>query len=97
MNRFPLWKNLLVGLALVWGALYTVPNFFGEAPAVQVSAIAATAKVDSALSVRVERLLTESAVVHDGLIFDGNSVKIRLRDTDTQLKVKDLIGRPLTP
>ncbi len=97
MNRFPLWKNLLIGLALVWGALYTVPNFFGEAPAVQVSAIAATAKVDSALSVRVERLLTESAVVHDGLIFDGNSVKIRLRDTDTQLKVKDLIGRALNP
>ncbi|NBS95224.1 MAG: protein translocase subunit SecD [Betaproteobacteria bacterium] len=97
MNRFPLWKNLLIALALVAGALYTAPNFFGEAPAVQVSAVAATARVDAALATRVERVLKEANIIQDGLLFDGNSVKIRFRDTDTQLKAKDTIARALTP
>ena len=97
MNRFPLWKNLLIALALIVGALYTAPNFFGEAPAVQVSAVAATARVDAALATRVERVLKEANITQDGLLFDGNSVKIRLRDTDTQLKAKDTIARALTP
>ncbi len=97
MNRFPLWKNLLIALALVVGALYTAPNFFGEAPAVQVSAVAATARVDAALATRVERVLKEANIIQDGLLFDGNSVKIRFRDTDTQLKAKDTIARALTP
>lgn len=97
MNRFPLWKNLLIALALIVGALYTAPNFFGEAPAVQVSAVAATARVDAALATRVERVLKEANIIQDGLLFDGNSVKIRFRDTDTQLKAKDTIARALTP
>jgi preprotein translocase subunit SecD len=97
VNRFPLWKNLLIALALIVGALYTAPNFFGEAPAVQVSAVAATARVDAALATRVERVLKEANITQDGLLFDGNSVKIRLRDTDTQLKAKDTIARALTP
>ena len=96
MNRFPLWKNLLIALALIVGALYTAPNFFGEAPAVQVSAVAATARVDAALATRVERVLKEANITQEGLLFDGNSVKIRFRDTDTQLKAKDTISRALT-
>ena len=87
----------MIALALIVGALYTAPNFFGEAPAVQVSAVAATARVDAALATRVERVLKEANITQDGLLFDGNSVKIRLRDTDTQLKAKDTIARALTP
>jgi len=97
VNRFPLWKNLLVVLALLAGALYTAPNFFGEAPAVQISAIAATARVDTVLAGRVERALSEANITHDGLLVDGNSIKVRLRDTDTQLKAKDVIAQALTP
>lgn len=59
--------------------------------------MAATARVDAALATRVERVLKEANITQDGLLFDGNSVKIRLRDTDTQLKAKDTIARALTP
>lgn len=97
MNRFPLWKNLLIVLALVLGALFTAPNFFGEAPAVQISAIAATARVDATLSARVERALKEANITQEGLLLDGNSIKVRFRDTDTQLKAKDTLARALTP
>ncbi|HOB47644.1 MAG TPA: hypothetical protein PKM60_15790, partial [Zoogloea sp.] len=48
MNRYPLWKNLLIGLVLMWGLIYTLPNFYGEVPAVQVSSGKATLKLDSA-------------------------------------------------
>ena len=54
MNRYPLWKNLIVVIALMLGLLYTLPNFFGEAPAVQVSSVKATIKVDQGLLGRVE-------------------------------------------
>ncbi|HQD83883.1 MAG TPA: hypothetical protein PK929_12540, partial [Quisquiliibacterium sp.] len=47
MNRYPLWKNLIVAIVLAFGLLYTLPNFFGEAPAVQVSSGKATIKVDA--------------------------------------------------
>lgn len=46
MNRYPLWKYIIVGFALVFGFIYTLPNFFGESPAVQVSSAKATIKVD---------------------------------------------------
>ncbi|NBY16763.1 MAG: protein translocase subunit SecD [Betaproteobacteria bacterium] len=97
MNRFPLWKNLLIVLALLLGALYTAPNFFGEAPAVQISAVAATARVDATVATRVERALKEANIVQEGLLLDGNSIKVRFRDTDTQLKAKDALVRALTP
>ena len=54
MNRFPLWKYVLIGVTLVIAFLYTLPNFFGEVPAVQVSPIRSTEKVDAALLGRVE-------------------------------------------
>ena len=75
MNRYPLWKYALLGFALLVGLLYTVPNFFGEAPAVQVSSGKATLKVDSGLVARVEQALKSGGVVADFVQFDGNSVK----------------------
>ena len=55
MNRYPLWKYAIIAIALLLGALYTLPNFFGEAPAVQVSSGKATVKVDLALLERVQQ------------------------------------------
>ena len=49
MNRYPLWKNAAVFIALMIGMLYTLPNFYGEVPAVQVSSVKATIKLDAAL------------------------------------------------
>ena len=97
MNRYPLWTYILVALAIVLGLLYTLPNFFGEAPAVQVSSAKATLKVDAAVLARVEDTLKKSGISPTGLYHDANSIKVRLADTDTQLKAKDLINQSLNP
>ncbi len=97
MNRFPLWKNAIVAVALVLGLLYTLPNFFGEVPAVQVSSVKATIKVDAALLSRVEDILKSAGIAHNGLFADPNSIRVRLADTDSQLKAKDAIEKALNP
>src|SRR5438094_792083 len=97
MNRYPLWVYVTIGVALVLGALYTLPNFFGEAPAVQVSPARATLKVDSTVIGRVEEALKKAGIQPTGISLDLASVKVRLADTDTQLKAKDLVERTLNP
>ena len=97
MNRYPVWKYLIIGLAMLLGLIYTTPNFFGEAPAVQVSSAKATIKVDDALRVKVEAILKSAGVENTGLFIDANSIKTRFRDTDTQLKAKDILDAALNP
>ena len=97
MNRYPLWKYVTVVVALVIGFIYTLPNFFGESPAVQVSSVKATIKVDPKTLDRVETTLKTAGVVHDGIFLDANGVKVRLKDTDTQLKAKDLLEKQFNP
>ncbi|MFO1286354.1 MAG: protein translocase subunit SecD [Rubrivivax sp.] len=97
MNRYPWWKYALLALALVVGLLFTLPNFFGEAPAVQVSSAKATVKVDAATAERVRQALAAAGVAADFVQFDGNSVRARFADTDTQIKAKDAIGKALNP
>ncbi|HEU4458716.1 MAG TPA: protein translocase subunit SecD [Methylibium sp.] len=97
MNRFPLWKYALLALALVIGLVYTLPNLFGEAPAVQVSSGKSTVKVDAALVPRVEEALKAAGVQADFVQFEGTSVRARFDDTDTQLKAKDAIAKALNP
>jgi len=97
MNRYPWWKYTILGIALLIGLLYTLPNFFGEAPAVQVSSAKATLKVDAGLVPRIEQVLKQAGVTADFVQFEGNSIKARFADTDTQLKAKDAIGRALNP
>ena len=63
MNRYPLWKYAIIVVALLMGGLYTLPNFFGEAPAVQVSAAKAIYKVDAALQTKVVQALKDSTAV----------------------------------
>jgi len=97
MNRYPLWKYALLLVALLIGTLYTLPNLFGEAPAVQVSSAKVTVKVDPALQARIESTLKEAGVQADYVQFDGSSIKARFGDTDTQLKAKDAISKALNP
>ena len=97
MNRYPLWKNATVLIALVLGLLYTLPNFFGEAPAVQVASVKATHKVDLKLMNQVQAILKAASIVPQGVYLDLNSVRVRLADTDTQLKAKDAIEKALNP
>ena len=97
MNRYPVWKYAIILIALLVGAIYTLPNFFGEAPAVQVSSGKAIVKVDSTTERRVEQALTAAGIKPEFVTLDVNSVKVRLADTDTQLKAKDAIQKALIP
>jgi preprotein translocase subunit SecD len=97
MNRYPVWKYVLIAVAFLIGALYTLPNFFGEAPAVQVSSAKTSVKIDSGTLARVEQALKDAGVVPDAVTLDATSVKARFVDTDTQLKAKDVIEKALTP
>ncbi|AUT60431.1 protein translocase subunit SecD [Paraburkholderia terrae] len=99
MNRYPLWKYVVMLVALVIGLVYTLPNFFGEAPAVQVSSGKATVKLDSTTLSQVEAALASSQIKPDDVTFDNSSqnanIRVRLKDTDTQLHVKDLLQKAL--
>lgn len=99
MNRYPLWKYILIVIAVVMGALYTAPNFFGEAPAVQVTSAKATVKVESDMSARVDEVLKKGGIISDGAKFDfsGNqgSVRVRFANIDAQFAAKSLLEREL--
>jgi len=91
MNRYPLWKYLVVGVALLIAVLYTLPNFFGEVPAVQVTPVRTTEKVDGSLMRRVESVLEENGIRPLGVAMDARGVKVRFADPETQLKAKDVL------
>ncbi|GAA6121140.1 protein translocase subunit SecD [Acidovorax sp. FG27] len=97
MNRYPVWKYAILVIVLLVGVLYTLPNFFGEAPAVQVSSAKATVKVDTAVQQRVEAALQAAGVTADQIVLEGNSVRARFDTPDNQLKAKDAIQRALVP
>jgi preprotein translocase subunit SecD len=97
MNRYPWWKYTILALALLIGLLYTLPNLFGEAPAVQVSSGKATLKLDAGLVPRIEKALASANLQADFVQFEGNSVKARFGNTDDQLKAKDAIAKSLNP
>ena len=97
MNRYPVWKYAILVIALLVGVLYTLPNFFGEAPAVQVSSAKATIKVDMAVLQRVEEVLKAAGLTPDFVSLDGSSVRARFDTPDNQLKAKDAIQKALIP
>jgi preprotein translocase subunit SecD len=97
MNRYPLWKYVIIVIALLVGVVYTLPNFFGESPAVQVSAAKPSAKIDSSTQARVEESLKAAGIAAERLSLEGSSIKARFASTDVQLKAKDAIQKALNP
>ncbi len=95
MNRYPLWKYALIAVSLLISVIYTLPNLYGEAPAVQVSAGKMTVKVDGQTLEQVEKALQEAGITADSVVFDGQSVRARFDTEDTQIKAKDVIARAL--
>jgi len=91
MNRYPLWKNIVIAVTLALGLLYTLPNFFGETPAVQISAAKAANKADGALLEKAEASLKQAGIPYTGAVLDAGGIKIRFADTDTQIRAKDLL------
>jgi preprotein translocase subunit SecD len=101
MNRYPIWKYLTVLVAVVIGLLYTLPNLYGESPAVQVSSAKATLKIDPATLDRVQGILRQANIAHTGASFEQNgpvgTVRVRFANTDTQLQARDVIEKALNP
>ncbi len=97
MNRYPVWKYAIIVVALLLGVIYTLPNFFGEAPAVQVSSGKATIKVDTGTLQKVEDALKAAGVNAQSVALEGGSIRARFDSTDNQLKAKDAIQKALIP
>ena len=98
MNRYPLWKYILIAIALLFGATYTIPNFFGESPAVQISSAKSTFKLDQKLMAQVENALQKEGIKPEGIFFEAGthaSVRARFADTETQFKAKALLEKAL--
>ncbi len=94
MNRYPLWKYLLIAAVLLIGAIYAAPNLFGEDPAIQVSATRSTT-VDAALVNRVEGVLKQAGLAYTGSQLDATGAKFRFTDTETQIRARDLVQSAL--
>lgn len=101
MNRYPIWKYIIILFALLLGALYTIPNYYGESPAVQISSNKVTVKVEPGMTSQVEQILAAGKIKHDGISFDLNgsnsSVRVRFHDPNTQFQAKALLEKELNP
>jgi preprotein translocase subunit SecD len=93
MNRYPAWKNILIVVTLIAGLLYTLPNYFGEAPALQIAPVRSSAKADPAMLGRVQDTLTKANIAHSHAMFKDNSVRVEFADTETQSKAADLLNK----
>ena len=94
MNRYPLWKYLLIFAIVLVGFVYALPNLFGEDPAVQISATRTT-KVDAATLGRVEQVLKQAQIPYIGTLIDETGAKVRFLDTETQIRARDVVQREL--
>ena len=101
MNRYPLWKYILIAITLLLGLIYMAPNFFGESPAVQISSSKATVKMGPDAAQRVEQILASGNLQSTSISYDVTgtqaSVRARFRDTDTQFKARALLEKELNP
>jgi preprotein translocase subunit SecD len=97
MNRYPVWKYAIIIVVLLVGLIYALPNFFGEAPAVQVSSAKSTVKIDPGTQARVAEALKAAGLTPDLMTLDANSVRARFATTDDQLKARDVLQRTLVP
>lgn len=95
MTKFPVWKYLIIIVAIIVGLLYTLPNFYGEVPAVQISSSRSSVQIgDDLIKKTTDALLTQS-VQPQGEVFDGKTLKFKFKTTDDQLKARDIIAQTL--
>ncbi len=95
MNRYPRWKYVLIFVVLALGLVYSLPNIFGEVPAVQISPANSVVQIDQSLLRQVEDDLKQQQVPYQGILSDASGIKVKLPDTDTQLRAKDELQRVL--
>lgn len=95
MNHYPLWKYVLILGTLVFGFVYSLPNYYGESPAVQIMPVRVQLKADSALLKRVENALANANITPEVVTLDDTNIKVRFPDIDTQGKAKDILQAQL--
>jgi preprotein translocase subunit SecD len=99
MNRYPVWKYILIAVAILLGALYAVPNYFGESPALQVTSGKSTVRMAPEMTARVAAVLAKEGIVTDGVSYDGNgayaSVRARFATPDIQFRAKSALEKGL--
>ncbi|MDO6022639.1 protein translocase subunit SecD [Neisseria gonorrhoeae] len=95
MNRYPLWKYLLIVFTIAVAAVYSLPNLFGETPAVQVSTNRQAIIINEQTQSKVDAALKNAGIQTDGMFVVDNSLKVRFKDTETQLKARDVIENTL--
>ena len=99
MNRYPLWKYLVIALALLIGVVYSIPNLFGEVPAIQIAGSKTSSKIDLNTQEKADLALANAKISSNGSFYEAQgssgTIKIRFKDTDTQLKAKDLLEKEL--
>ncbi len=94
MNQYPLWKNLLVVLVLLFGALYALPNVFDQDPSIEITGTRLEA-VDAGTVAKVESALREAGVDFKGVEQRDDRLLLRLRNSEDQLKAKDVLALTL--
>ena len=99
MNRYPLWKYLVIAVALLIGVVYSIPNLFGEVPAIQIAGSKTSSKIDLNTQEKADLALANAKISSNGSFYEAQgssgTIKIRFKDTDTQLKAKDLLEQEL--
>jgi preprotein translocase subunit SecD len=93
MNKYPMWKYAIIAIAILVSALYAAPNLFGEVPAVQVAGARAAVKVDAALRTKLEEALKGANVGVTEVEQEGDALRFRVADTDTQLRARDVLQK----
>ncbi|MFZ7158203.1 protein translocase subunit SecD [Avibacterium gallinarum] len=94
LNRYPLWKNIMVTLVVAIGVLYSLPNLYGEDPAVQISGTRGQEANTTTLS-NVQTLLNENHLTTKSIKLENGSILARFNNTDDQLLAKDKISEKL--
>ncbi|GAD80729.1 protein translocase subunit SecD [Vibrio ezurae] len=96
LNRYPLWKYLMVVMAILVAALYALPNLYGEDPAIQITG-ARGASVDMATMDTITNALDKENLSHKSVSLENGSILVRFNDTDTQIGARDVISEALGP
>jgi preprotein translocase subunit SecD len=91
MNQFSRWKYIIIITSVLLSLVYTVPNFYGEAPAVQIKPIKSGEEIDSSILKSIEITLKDSNIIINKLIIENTGIKVKLESTDDQLKAKQVI------
>jgi preprotein translocase subunit SecD len=95
MNQYPKWKYGLVLIAIFIGLIYSIPNFFGESPALQVKTTKTSDKLDLSILGTIENSLKEANLPFDGIVQEPNGIKIKFASPDSQVKAKDVLQNAL--